>query len=844
MEAKIVESSTDYICSLNKYIQIVVIKVIYWNFKKEALFFKKVGIPTLVIKNILLKEVVKKVGQPTLDKKSKNVQRVFKKARLRTIGKQRNYSRNNEIPSASPSPPPAQWSTCTCTQWAPYWLTISWTFCGLSTNKLMKIINGNRNKGYNLGVWNCRRGLIDGNGDASYKVSEVKSFIQRKHLHMLCLIEADLHSATSRIQRRNPLTTKEIKEKLAIPGFKIILPATWQKHGQARVLVYATEELKVKERSLGADYSDLPMLTFEIGFGMEKKTIVNYFYREFTSGVSGLSDPQSQYERLQRMINHWRSLAVIKKDLVCLGDANLCAQKWQDESYPHKALAEILQNFLLDCTCSQLVKEFTRSEIVQGNNLSRSCIDHCYSNTPERLSKPDVIAVGSSDHLGVVFTKFTRSALPKPRNIMKRSYKDFDLESFLNDIQNSNIDDLVTAHQNIEDAAEEFEDRFRDILDKHAPVKIFQVRKNYAPFVSEKTKQVMKARNDWKEVATKFGYKSAEKTAKALGKEIKKALINDEKEYFKKDFGDGQDTSTAWRTAKVILGMNKNLTPTLIRTKDKNGEPEYVTNPQQLSDMFNEFFKSKVDKLREKTNQPPQIPPAERLESWLSQRSSPPPPFQLKEIDREQFRRILKKMKPKRTHGVDWIDSFSLKKAGPLIEDSLIHLINLSIREKKFSTKWKPQLIFPHHKKNEKDIIENYRPVSHLVQVGKMVEYAAHFQIVDHFIKHNLFHPNHHGSIANHSTATAVIQLFDLWLEAADKQELSAVCLLDQSAAYDLLCHQTLQRKLQLYNFSSGSIEWLMSYLGDRTQMVQIETKTSKPLHGGDHDVPQGSVLG
>ena len=94
-------------------------------------------------------------------------------------------------------------------------------------------------------------------------------------------------------------------------------------------------------------------------------------------------------------------------------------------------------------------------------------------------------------------------------------------------------------------------------------------------------------------------------------------------------------------------------------------------------------------------------------------------------------------------------------------------------------------MIFRFHKKNAKDELSNYRPVSHLVQVGKMVEYAVYFHVVEHFTKNNLFHPNHHGSLANHFTATAIIQLFDMWLEAAESQDLSATCLLDQSAAYD-----------------------------------------------------------
>ena len=88
------------------------------------------------------------------------------------------------------------------------------------------------------------------------------------------------------------------------------------------------------------------------------------------------------------------------------------------------------------------------------------------------------------------------------------------------------------------------------------------------------------------------------------------------------------------------------------------------------------------------------------------------------------------------------------------------------------------------------------------------------------------------------------MQLHDMWLEASDKQELSAVCLLDQSAAYDLLCHMNIEEKLKLYNFSESSIAWLMSYLGGRTQQVQVESRTSSPLECGEHGVPQGSVLG
>ena len=150
----------------------------------------------------------------------------------------------------------------------------------------------------------------------------------------------------------------------------------------------------VKVLSSGNTVSDLPSISFLINLGREKQTVVNYFYREFTGGVSGLKDIAEQNERWTRQINHWRSIDRSKRDFVFLGDSNLCSLKWNDDDYNHKEQAAMVQSFLMDSASSQLVKGYTRSEIVQGGVLSRSCMDHCYSNVPDKLSVPEVIAVG------------------------------------------------------------------------------------------------------------------------------------------------------------------------------------------------------------------------------------------------------------------------------------------------------------------------------------------------------------------------------------------------------------------------------------------------------------------
>ena len=329
------------------------------------------------------------------------------------------------------------------------------------------------------------------------------------------------------------------------------------------------------------------------------------------------------------------------------------------------------------------------------------------------------------------------------------------------------------------------------------------------------------------------------KEFKSKAKEVKKSVKKDKKEHLEKNLGDDVSVNKLWKSARDFLGIEKNLSPTVIR----NGEGA-TSNPTMMANTFNNYFLEKVKKLRAKTAEPPTFDPILRVKSWIKKRKKPPPPFRLKELNLKDLRKILKRMKGKRSYGVDDIDSYSLKLAGPLIEDALLHLINLSIKKHTFAEKWKPQLIFPLHKKGGKLDVENYRPVSHLVEIGKMVEYAVYVQVVDHFTENDLFHGNHHGSLSGHSTATALIQVVDMWLEAAENTQLSATLLLDQSAAYDLVDHQILLEKLSVYNFDEATINWFCSYLGNRTQLVQVESKQSKPCNMEEHAVPQGSILG
>ena len=127
--------------------------------------------------------------------------------------------------------------------------------------------------------------------------------------------------------------------------------------------------------------------------------------------------------------------------------------------------------------------------------MSHSLIDHCYTNVPEKITRPEVLGIGSSDHLAVFIIKHSRCLNSRPKHVKKRSYANFEIEKFLLDIYKSDINRRVTARKDIEEAAMEFHACFTEVLNVHAPIKVFQMRKNYLPYLGKETKLLIEKKN-------------------------------------------------------------------------------------------------------------------------------------------------------------------------------------------------------------------------------------------------------------------------------------------------------------------------------------------------------------
>ena len=151
--------------------------------------------------------------------------------------------------------------------------------------------------------------------------------------------------------------------------------------------------------------------------------------------------------------------------------------------------------------------------------------------------------------------------------------------------------------------------------------------------------------------------------------------------------------------------------------------------------------------------------------------------------------------------------------------------------------------VIPLHKKDDKKIMTNYRPISLLPSISKIIEKVAHNQISHNFTSHNLFYEHQYGFRSKHTTELAALYLIDKITTEMDSNNIPLNSYLDLSKAFDTLIHDILLDNLEHYGIRNTELLFFKNYLLSRKQFVQVgDTKsTTKDIKTG---VPQGSILG
>lgn len=195
---------------------------------------------------------------------------------------------------------------------------------------------------------------------------------------------------------------------------------------------------------------------------------------------------------------------------------------------------------------------------------------------------------------------------------------------------------------------------------------------------------------------------------------------------------------------------------------------------------------------------------------------------------------------------LDPIPTRLFKEVFPLIDTSILDLINLSLLTGYVPQTFKVAVIKPLLKKPTLDSEElaNYRPISNLPFLSKVLEKIVAAQLCDHLHRNNLFEEFQSGFRVHHSTETALVKVTNDLLLASDSGLVSVLVLLDLSAAFDTIDHNVLLQRLEhVIGIKGTALGWFKSYLSDRFQFVLVNEESSSHTRVS-HGVPQGSVLG
>ena len=163
------------------------------------------------------------------------------------------------------------------------------------------------------------------------------------------------------------------------------------------------------------------------------------------------------------------------------------------------------------------------------------------------------------------------------------------------------------------------------------------------------------------------------------------------------------------------------------------------------------------------------------------------------------------------------------------------------INNKCFDSNLKQADVTPVFKKKDRELVENYRPISVLPTVSKIFEKIALKQIYDYIKKYLSTYLC--GYRKGFCTQSALVLLIERWKKQLDNNGYAGAILMDLSKAFDTINHDLLIAKLHAYGFSSEALQIVCSYLSNRFQRVKIN-QTFSAWNKLIHCVPHGSVLG
>ena len=595
-------------------------------------------------------------------------------------------------------------------------------------------------------------------------------------------------------------------ESLHLPGFNP--PIRLDRNGHGGVAIYVKSDMICRTRE------DLHVDGLEgiwIETHVEKNTLL----------VCSMYRPPNSRAAYWRLIDESiKKASDTAHKFVILGDFN--SDCINDQYYEHYQLLDIIQRNNL----TQLINEPTRITAT-----SARCIDLILTSNPELVSESSVLPPICSDHhLTRVKLKLKKKTQAKiTRSIF--NYSKLNKEMFVERLAEINFIDYFT-NNTVHNSATFLSESLIEIAKQCMPVKSITIRENSPEWFDESVVSLREEKKFIHYLAKQINtvqlwemFRTVRNAYTDLIRKKKKEHLDklDNQISSKENFG----TKQWWKLVNNFL-KNKNATNNEIPPLVENNEIHHSNT--EKAECLNIFFSN---------------------QSKVEDNCGPLPHLQYSTSQIDQIHilpadvsSVIQHLDTNKAVGPDLVHNKLLVAAGPTLNEALTFLFNKSLNDGEFPQVWKLAHVTPIYKlKGEKTDCSNYRPISLLSCVGKVLEKCIQKYLLQYLNQNNIITPAQSGFRQGDSTIYQLLNMYDDFSSALDKRIPTQAIFFDISKAFDRVWHRGLIHKLNSVGIRGNILNWIKSYLSDRKQAVVVKGEASPflPVTAG---VPQGSVLG
>ena len=457
---------------------------------------------------------------------------------------------------------------------------------------------------------------------------------------------------------------------------------------------------------------------------------------------------------------------------------------------------------------------------------SHTLLDLCFVDSRKKLL--DFHQSGYpflSAHEIIFLTYDIRKPLHELRTVQYRDFKNLNCDTLMVSLQRylslspMNYDDLNNSVANLNDI-------IHKAFDECVPIKTLVLKNPPAPWMTPQIKSEIdyknKLRNYFKSFRTPYFHTLYKNQLKIVNEMI-------------------HDSKSEFYTNKLSALQRKNNSRLLWRELRSLGVVDSSKQDQSLpvsSDDINEYF---IDSVKQLTTSLTLLNnPVQFIEPALPENGSI---FDFSPITLDELVKLLS-VSSTNAEGVDGIPARYLTLSMHALAPVILEIINRSLTTSTFPDLWKKALIIPLPKVNKPSCPKDYRPISILCSLSKILETVVYRQLITFLnISHSL-DDKQSGFKRGYSTQTVLLRLVDDVRAAMDNRLVTVLVLFDFSKAFDLVDHDLLFLKLRQKGCSDQVVNWFRSYLSGRQQAVKDPNGNISSWLNVETGVAQGSVLG